>query len=66
MGAPGLPDIGGVRVPDSRAAVEAEQLCRQESSPMLYAHALRSYYFAALLLEHGLRRRIEEAELPDK
>jgi len=49
MGARRLPDIAGVRVPDSRAAVEAEQLCRQESSPMLYAHSLRSYYFAALL-----------------
>ena len=44
-----LPDIAGVRIPDSRAAKEAEQLCREESSPMLYAHALRSYFFAYLL-----------------
>jgi hypothetical protein len=44
-----LPDIAGVRIPDSRAAKEAEQLCREESSPMLYAHALRSYFFACLL-----------------
>ena len=49
MDAPRLPDIEGVRIPDSRAAKEAERLCHQESSPMLYAHALRSYYFAALL-----------------
>lgn len=49
MSARRLPDIGGVRAPESRAAVEAEELCRRESSPMLYAHALRSYYFAALL-----------------
>ena len=44
-----LPDVAGVRIPDSRAAKEAEQLCREESSPMLYAHALRSYFFACLL-----------------
>jgi len=51
-----LPDVGGVRIPDSRAAVEAEQLCREESSPMLYAHALRSYFFAWLLgSANGLR-----------
>jgi hypothetical protein len=46
------PDLGGlaeVRVPDSAAASEAEQLARAESSPMLYGHALRSYFFAALL-----------------
>jgi hypothetical protein len=44
-----LPDVAAIRVPDSRAAIEAEQLCREESPPMLYAHALRSYFFAALL-----------------
>jgi hypothetical protein len=46
------PDLGrlaDVRVPDSAAAVEAERLARAESSPMLYGHALRSYFFAALL-----------------
>ena len=50
------PDIAGVRIPDSGAAVEAEQLCRAESSPMLYAHSLRSYFFAWLLgSANGLR-----------
>jgi hypothetical protein len=46
------PDLGrlaDVRVPDSAAAAEAERLARAESSPMLYGHALRSYFFAALL-----------------
>jgi hypothetical protein len=46
------PDLGGlaeVRVPDSAAAAEAERLARAESSPMLYGHALRSYFYAALL-----------------
>jgi hypothetical protein len=45
-------DLGGlaeVRVPDSAAAADAERLARAESSPMLYGHALRSYFFAALL-----------------
>jgi hypothetical protein len=46
------PDLGrlaDVRVPDSAAAVEAERLARAESPPVLHAHALRSYFFAALL-----------------
>jgi hypothetical protein len=46
------PDLGrlaDVWVPDSAAAAEAERLARAESSPMLYGHALRSYFFAALL-----------------
>jgi HD domain len=46
------PDLGGlddIRVPDSAVAAEAEQLARAESSPMLYGHALRSYFYAALL-----------------
>lgn len=41
--------LADVRVPDSAAAAAAERLARAESSPMLYAHALRSYFFAALL-----------------
>lgn len=41
--------LGEVRVPDSAAAAEAERLARAESSPMLYGHALRSYFYAALL-----------------
>jgi HD domain len=49
------PDLGrlaDVRVPDSAAAADAERLARAESSPMLYGHALRSYFFAALLAAH--------------
>jgi hypothetical protein len=46
------PDLGRlteVPAPDSAAAADAEWLARAESSPMLYGHALRSYFFAALL-----------------
>jgi hypothetical protein len=46
---PDLGQLADVRVPDSAAAAEAERLARAESSPMLYGHALRSYFFAALL-----------------
>lgn len=41
--------LADIRVPDSAAAAEAERLARAESSPMLYGHALRSYFYAALL-----------------
>jgi hypothetical protein len=44
-----LGPLAEVRVPDSAAAVAAERLARAESSPMLYGHALRSYFYAALL-----------------
>jgi hypothetical protein len=49
------PDLGRlaeVRVPDTAAVADAERLARVESSPMLYGHALRSYFFAALLAVH--------------
>jgi hypothetical protein len=45
----GAAELAGVRIPDSSAAIEAEAVCRDASSPVLYAHALRSYFFAALL-----------------
>jgi hypothetical protein len=41
--------LADVRIPDSAAAAEAERLAQAESSPMLYGHALRSYFYAALL-----------------
>jgi hypothetical protein len=41
--------LAEIRVPDTAAAADAERLARVESSPMLYSHALRSYFFAALL-----------------
>ena len=49
MDAPRLPGNEDVRIADSRAAKESEQLSRQDCSPMLDANALRSYYFAALI-----------------
>lgn len=48
------------RVPDSAAAAEAEGLARAESSPMLYGHALRTYFFAALLAAQDGMRYDEE------
>lgn len=45
----GAAGLAGVRIPDSRAAIEAEELCHDVCSPVLYAHALRCYFFAALL-----------------
>ena len=45
----GAAALAGVRIPDSRAAIDAEGLCRDVCSPVLYAHALRSYFLAALL-----------------
>jgi hypothetical protein len=41
--------LAEVRVPDTAAAAEAERRARAESSPVLYGHALRSYFYAALL-----------------
>ena len=41
--------LADIRVPDSAAAADAERLACAESSPMLYGHALRSYFYAALL-----------------
>lgn len=52
--------LAEIRVPDSAAAAEAEQLARAESSPMLYGHALRTYFFAALLAAHDGKRYDEE------
>lgn len=46
---PGRRTIAGVRVPDTAAAGAAEELCREASDWVLYAHAARSYYFAMLL-----------------
>lgn len=58
--APNLVRIGDVRVPDSATARDAESLAFEASSPMLYGHALRSYFFAALLAEQdGLSYDLE-------
>ena len=52
--------LADIRVPDSAAAAEAERLARAESSPMLYGHALRSYFYAALLAARDGMRYDEE------
>jgi hypothetical protein len=57
------PDLGrlaDIRIPDSAAAAEAERLALAESSPMLYAHALRSHFYAALLAARDGMRYDEE------
>jgi hypothetical protein len=46
---PDIARLANVRIPDSAAATEAEQLARDASSPMLYGHSMRSYFFAAVL-----------------
>lgn len=44
------------RAPDSRAAREAEALCRELSSTALHQHCLRSWLFANLLAQRDRRR----------
>lgn len=40
--------IAGIRVPDSHMARQAVALARETSSPMLFNHVMRSYFFAEL------------------
>ncbi|HEU5279799.1 MAG TPA: HD domain-containing protein [Gaiellaceae bacterium] len=48
--------VAGIRLPDSDVASAAELLSREASDRVLYAHAVRSYLFAALLArDDGLR-----------
>jgi len=42
-------EIAGIRLPDSKAAHTAHQLCSEASSWVIYAHSVRSYLFASLL-----------------
>lgn len=44
-----LDAIAGVRPPDSRIARQAMELARNVSSPMLFHHVMRSYWFGELL-----------------
>jgi hypothetical protein len=48
------------RPPDSRLAREAEELCREVSSPSLFNHCLRVYLWGALLGERDRLRYDEE------
>jgi hypothetical protein len=44
--------IAGVRIPDSKLAVEATDVLRQHGTPLLLAHSLRVYLFGALRGRH--------------
>lgn len=49
-------DLDRLPIPDSRVAKEAEELCREASSPMLVNHCLRTYTFGMILAQlDGLR-----------
>ena len=53
--------VAGIRVPDSDVARDAERLSREASPPFLYAHAIRSFFFASLLARRDGQRVDEEA-----
>jgi HD superfamily phosphodiesterase len=53
--------VAGIRLPDTDVASAAERLTRAASGQMLYAHAVRSYLFAALLARHDRMRVDQEA-----
>jgi hypothetical protein len=42
------PDIGGIRLPDSRIAREITQLIRDTASDLLFQHSARVYWWGAL------------------
>jgi hypothetical protein len=44
--------VGGVRVPDSKLAVEATELVRDTTSDLIYHHSRRVFYFGSLLGQH--------------
>ena len=49
-------DVDRLPIPDSSIAKQAEELCREASSPMLVNHCLRTYAWGMILGEHdGLR-----------
>jgi hypothetical protein len=47
-----LREVDEIRVPDTKAALAAIALCKQASSPALYEHCMRAYFWA-LLLDRG-------------
>jgi hypothetical protein len=55
--------IAGVRIPDSHLAREAVALAREASSPMLFNHVMRSYFFAELCGEGASGARDREVML---
>jgi hypothetical protein len=48
--------IAGIRIPDSKLALEATELLRQHGTPLLYAHSLRVFLFGAL---RGRQRELQ-------
>ena len=42
-------EIAGIRIPDTRLAVEATKLVREVSSPALFNHVVRTYIFGEQL-----------------
>jgi len=58
-----LPAIGGVRPPDSRIAYEAVELAREVSSPSLFHHVMRTYYFGEAWAQTALERYDREIVL---
>lgn len=44
--------IAGIRIPDSRLAIEATELLREHGTPLLYAHSLRVFLFGSLRGRH--------------
>ena len=53
-------DLDGVRIPDSRIARDAEELCREVSPPHLLQHCHRTYLWGSLLGGQGGIRYDEE------
>ncbi len=45
-------EVDRLRIPDSRIAAQAEELCREASSPMLVNHCLRTYAWGMILGAH--------------
>ena len=50
---PFVDSIAGTRAPDSQLARDAVALAREVSSPMLFNHVMRSYYFAEIVAQRA-------------
>ncbi len=53
--------VAGITIPDSKLARQATELAREASSPMMFNHVMRSYFFGELLA--GKRGIKHDAEL---
>jgi len=53
-------NVAGIAIPDSKLAAEATELAREASSPMLFNHVMRSYFFGELIAtRRGIRHDVE-------